>query len=1026
MNFRRLVRLTVALLALPVLAYAQDTTISGTIKDNTGGVLPGVTVTATNEASGNTFNSVTDERGIYRIPVRAGVYKITAELAGFTTITRPGVEILLGRQVALDLAMQVSTLQETVTVTGEAPLLDTSTSTIATNIDARQMQDIPINGRNWMDLTMLSAGSRSNASSEVPQDRQGFFQTNVDGQSVTLTVCCAQNQPRYSRDSIAEFQLTTNRFDATQGRTMGMMVNAITKSGTNTFAGTFGGYFRNDSWNSADFVQKKVLPYKDTQVSGTIGGPIVKDRVHFFGNYEYERNPQTFTFGGPNGPFPTAGSNINLNLDANYTLQQGGAKVDVQFNPKNRLTGRYSHYKNLQPVTGGGNTQHPSTASSNNRYVDQYFATYTTVLSNNTINEIKGGLNANFYTLEPIAGWGETGSRRPPDTEKILFDVFSGREIQGGAPAINFSGYTIGSPTNNPQRTGEHNYQIRDDFTTAYEMGGRHDVKIGGDFIHYTMSQGWCNVCDGLFTSTARPPANLEQLLPDWHDASTWNWAAMSPLFRDYNVTVGNASYSVHRQIYAAWYQDDWKVGNKLTLNMGVRYDLDHGAQGEFVKFTPWLSGKRPTDKNNLAPRLGFAYQVNDKTVVRGGWGLFFTELEDDALHQSYILTQNVNITLPNNGRADFGLNPFGGPKPTMDQVVARRCDILNLPFNSPNCFPQSIRNGSEIPVGDHPVSYSHMVSFGLQRELAANTGLDTNFVWTGGRAEERRQNLNSSINPATGANYTATGATTDVAHLPFPSWGPIAGEIMNGRSNYYGWENTFTKRFSNRWQANATYTLSYFYDDGGVGSLTGPYVTTLDASADIPTTLVPYTGPVAPDMAPLYQLTASDQRHRATFNGIWDMGLGFQLSGVYFFGSGERRSTSWGSDLRNTGGANFGILTPAGTTAESLTAQLSPDVRDRIGSIKGQVYNGQFLLDRAQLVGQPIHRVDMRLQKRFSLGGRRNADLMAEVFNIFNHANYGSYTTTLSNPAQYGLPSFNQATAYAPRILQLGFHLAF
>jgi hypothetical protein len=557
---------------------------------------------------------------------------------------------------------------------------------------------------------------------------------------------------------------------------------------------------------------------------------------------------------------------------------------------------------------------------------------------------------------------------------------------------------------------------------------------MGGDFIKYTMSQGWCNVCDGLFTSNSRAPANLEQLLPDWRDASTWNWNAMAVAnpatgytgFRDYNVTIGNMSYSVHRQIYAAWYQDDWKVGPKLTLNMGVRYDLDHGAQGEFVQFLPWLSGKRPTDKNNAAPRLGFAYQVNEKSVIRGGWGVFFTELEDDALHQSYILTQNANITLPNNGRPDFGTNPFGGPKPTLAQILARRCDIVGLPFNSPNCFPQSIRNGSEIPVGDHPVSYSHMASIGFQRELAANTGIDSNFVWTAGRAEERRQNLNSSINPATGANYAATGPTTDLAHLPFPSWGPIAGEIMNGRSNYYGWENTFNKRFSNRWQANATYTLSWFKDDGGIGAITGPFVTTLDPSANITTILAPYTGTVAPDMGPIYQLSASDQRHRATFNGIWDVGMGVQLSGVYFFGSGERRSTNWGSDLRNTGGANHGILTPAGTTAESLTAALNPDVRDRIGSVKGQVFNGQFLLDRAQLVGQPIHRLDMRLQKRISLGGRRNADLMAEVFNIFNHANYGSYTTTLSNPAQYGLASPNQATAYLPRVLQLGFHIAF
>jgi len=168
MKLGRLVRLTVAMLALPLLAYAQDATVSGTVKDNTGGVLPGVTVTATNEASGITFNSVTDERGQYRMPVRAGTYKITAELSGFTTSTRPGIEMLLGRSIVLDFNMQVSSLQETVTVTGEAPLLDTTSSTIASNIDPRQMQDIPINGRNWMDLTMLAAGSRTNASSEVP------------------------------------------------------------------------------------------------------------------------------------------------------------------------------------------------------------------------------------------------------------------------------------------------------------------------------------------------------------------------------------------------------------------------------------------------------------------------------------------------------------------------------------------------------------------------------------------------------------------------------------------------------------------------------------------------------------------------------------------------------------------------------------------------------------------------------------------------------------------------------------------
>jgi hypothetical protein len=243
------------------------------------------------------------------------------------------------------------------------------------------------------------------------------------------------------------------------------------------------------------------------------------------------------------------------------------------------------------------------------------------------------------------------------------------------------------------------------------------------------MAQGWCNVCDGLFTSNSRAPANLEQLLPDWRDASTWNWNAMAVAnpatgytgFRDYNVTIGNMSYEVHREIYAGWYQDDWKASSKLTLNLGVRYDVDHGAQGEWVKFLPWLSGQRPTDKNNFAPRTGFAYAINDRSVIRGGYGLFFTELEDDALHQSYILTQNANITLPNNGRRTSA--------PTVRRTEADPRTRSSLGGATSSGCRSTRRTASrsrsamdpEIPVGDHHRSYSHMVSVGFQRELATN-----------------------------------------------------------------------------------------------------------------------------------------------------------------------------------------------------------------------------------------------------------------------------------------------------------------
>ncbi len=216
------------------------------MRDNTGGVLPGVTVTATHEAAGTTFVSVTDERGLYRMPSAPACTGSPRSCRDLRPSLRPGVELLVGRQATLNLDLAVSGVQETVTVTGEAPLIDTTSSNIASNIDPRQMQDLPLNGRNWMDLTLLSPGSRTNSATEIPQDRQGYFQMNVDGQQVTFTLCCQQNQPRFSRDAIAEFELTTNRFDATKGRTAGMMVNAITKSGTNTPSGTFSGFFRDD------------------------------------------------------------------------------------------------------------------------------------------------------------------------------------------------------------------------------------------------------------------------------------------------------------------------------------------------------------------------------------------------------------------------------------------------------------------------------------------------------------------------------------------------------------------------------------------------------------------------------------------------------------------------------------------------------------------------------------------------------------------------------------------------------------
>src|SRR5215510_13359789 len=404
------VLIALCFLALPSIGSAQEATIAGTVKDSTAAVLPGVAVRAVHEATGTQFEAFTDERGNFRIPVRIGVYRITAELAGFATIQQMGLEVLVGQQVALNLVMMPSTVTESVTVTGEAPLVNVSSSQLGGNIDSRQLSELPVNGRNFLDLTLLAPGARANHTDPggLPVTTAlGTVQLNVDGLQVTNNCCGGANrQPSFGRDAIAEFQFISNRFDATQGRSSGAQVNVITKSGTNTAAGTFSGYFRHDSLNAEDFVQHRVLPYSNQQVSTTIGGPIRRDRVHYFFNYEFEREPITVTH---NSPYPS----YNVDLTAVRRQHKPMGRVDAQISNKTRLAISSYMWRDFQPNDGtqttvGGATNHPANAVKFDKYAEAVQGTLTRVISNRTINELKLGWAANHWDQGPTATWTAT------------------------------------------------------------------------------------------------------------------------------------------------------------------------------------------------------------------------------------------------------------------------------------------------------------------------------------------------------------------------------------------------------------------------------------------------------------------------------------------------------------------------------------------------------------------------------------------------------------------------------------------
>jgi hypothetical protein len=631
-----------------------------------------------------------------------------------------------------------STVQETVTVTGEAPLVDTSTSRVGTNIDPRQTELLPLNGRNWMDLTLLAPGARRNEGGGFVQFRQGYSQTNVDGQQMTVNYHSQTDseQPAFNRDAIAEFEVIANRFDATQGRSSGMVVNAITKSGTNAFAGTFGAYFRHDRFNAKDFIENRVLPYSNQQTSGTFGGPIVRDRIHFFGSYGYTREPQTFTY---NSPYPT------FNLDQEFPSQTHTVlgRLDYQFTPQTRLSVRASGFNTVYYAQGGtgGATTHPSAGGTRKRVSPQYFGTFTQVLSNRSVNEIRGGVNNFWREDQPAVRW--KGGDFPYHPVG-----------HGSSPIINLRGYTIGANVLAPI---QNTVILRDDFTTSYDWGGRHDVKLGGEYFRFYNNFAWCNRCMGEIDARGGPPpANLESLFPVWNDASTWNLAPLAPITRWVFHTVSDTEhqYEVLRHVFAGWVQDDWRVGNSLTLNLGVRYDVDSNGHSEKTRFLPWLPGDQPRDTNNVAPRLGVNYSLNDRTVLRGGYGLFFAFAPNDGVQQTIGYLHRFENQIFPDGRRDFVPNWFGpgqsaegewgGPRPSFEQQLQRACDLNP----APGCVRRSMNQ--EINYPGRRTSYSHQAGAGIQRQIGDTMSFEANYVFTGGRLEEAA--LNATIPSATSA----------------------------------------------------------------------------------------------------------------------------------------------------------------------------------------------------------------------------------------------------------------------------------
>jgi Carboxypeptidase regulatory-like domain/TonB dependent receptor len=995
----RMVSLVVCALGLTAVAYAQNVSVVGTVSDETKSVLPGVTMTATDLETGRQFSAVTDAKGEYRLlNVPAGAYRIQAELSGFSTVVLQRVELLVGQNATIPFTLKLAQVSETLTVLGESPLVDTSSSQVAGNVDRRQMEELPLQGRNWMELSKLVKGITANDVSNTPGvSRDDDFQLNLDGQQITQKVAGSGfGQPKFSREAIAEFQIVTNMFDITQGRSTGIQVQAISRSGTNKSSGSVYSFFRDDKFNAADPVANRVLPFQNRQVGGALGGPIVKDKVHYFASYEYEREPGTIFSS------PSVLPGQSFTIPYKNTQKSLLARVDDQLSSKTRLTVRGSIYTLDNPVVlaSGG---HPSNAYVSTQKATNLVGIWSKVVSDTKVQEVRVGYNHFDWTRTP-----------EPGQNTVEYD---------------FVGLTIGKPYNYPQLFYQDNFESRYDLSLHKNT---HDLKLGAEFIYVRNTGDWFiqQVGRMIFNSN---PANMNAIIPS-EDPSTWNIAAIpASTIREFDQNFHPSDWGINvpRPTWALWLGDNWRISDQFTVNYGVRWDVDWGVASPPDVITnsilinnnaaaananiPGLIGTDfgykdgIRDNKNVAPRVGFTYNVGGKNdlVIRGGSGLYFTTPVSNMTFSPQIYSQMVTAAFlpPASGRcadgSQFVTNPACGVT-TYQQAVAV------APAQSPRIISPDYKN-----------PYTWQSSIGFQKQINQVTGFEIDLTHFNEYRDTRTIDPNLFYNPATGYNQSPA-AINGVANRPNTAYTQIAYFVSNGRRDQTQVSMALNRRFKSNFQGGVTYTnMISMNDDGNIG----------------------YTAPGQNNQFDYldgeYATSTDFQKHTARLWALYRFPYGFSASMSYFYGSGSRYAATIAAAVYGKPGTNRLNLTAGGGATNPITIPTTAtlangDVIDIASRFDGpSLIASGATIPRNALVGLPLHKVDVRVTKDFRLPGSTKISLIAEVYNLFNHHNYGSYNTTLSatapaTTALFGQPQQNTGNAYVPRQAQFAFRFSF
>ena len=949
------------LLASAASAQVRQAEISGTITDQARAVLPGVTVSATHVGTQQTRTTVTDGTGSFLLTaLPIGEYEIRAELSGFAPVVITGYRLSLGDSTRLDLTLQISGLEETITVATEIPLIDTKKSDLAGRIDQVQMEELPLSGRNWLNFATLAPGVKSDGAGGQPTAGVGdnrMSKVFVDGGSVQNLSTVAIDL-EVSKEIVAEFEVITNRFDAVMGHAGTSVVNAVTKSGADRFSGSAFIYQRDDSLNAEDFFTGRVEPYSNRQMGFTLGGPIVRGKTHFFGSYERQEEPNTKSSN-------TGIASLDAPVAADDVADLYFLRGDHSLTQNHRMSVRYNRFLRDQPLSDLGGTRPLSNSHNNIFETNRAGMTLNSVFGNRFVNTMSVTYLRSFRRFNRQSG--------VPDRETY---GFAGRgDNQHTFPAV-----TIGGVTNVGNERPWFWY-FRNDSSYFFQAKGAHSLKFGGEWNHQYISGIFAANSNGTFVYD-RNPANLATCCASGNQAD-WD-KSQFPIPIRYSQALGDFFYDAPNDIISAFIQDDWSVNSRLTLNLGLRYDLEIGSLGHDQ--TGLVTDPRSNDKNNFQPRVGFAWDLlgTGRTIVRGGGGLYYDQV---------FLNVTFNQRRSNTGRqvSVTTFNTNNDPNFAFDPLSGRTFDDFIVAAGATN----ATRIGSDT---EQPHVWTW--SGGVAHQLTPVLAVSADYVYQ--RSDSMLRSVDANLFccwpdgnplPIRAGNFPELGGAVPGFGRPDPRFNAITEYTSYGKSRYHGLQLALNKRMSEGYQFGLSYLLSRNQDDHN-GAFSQPHN--------------PF------NLADEYADSLQDQRHRFVANWVVRLPWDFNFSGILFAASGRAIGVSSGGIDINGDGVTGGDRPICGQ-----------DPRFNPGCSFLGIPNGQRVPKNA-LRSDPVYRTDLRVARRFTFG-RVSFDPSIEVFNVFNRQNNnpGSYNNSLAN-ARFGQPGRSALLPYLPRQAQVAVRMSF